>query len=174
MESTRSVPRKWNLLHNPIGHVKNIPTMQFFTGNFRYTWSKLNSVSLTVCLGIPKQRLMGYLLTCPIMRIAALQSLIPWHYYSSYSQNQLNDVFCSVITMISDYLSDNDFGEFVNPCGNETMYFECIRKFNMVIIHWPAAWLLINCTKMIMKTVECQNNGSCPLLKKGTQHQIIT
>ena len=50
MESTRSVPRKWNLLHTPIGHVKNIPTMQFFTGNFRYTWSKLNSVSLTECV----------------------------------------------------------------------------------------------------------------------------
>ena len=27
---------------------------------------------------------------------------------------------------------------------------------------------------MIMKTVECQNDGNCPLLKKGTQHKIIT
>ena len=37
-----------------IGHVINIPTMQFFTGISRHTQSKSYMLSLTKCLGIPK------------------------------------------------------------------------------------------------------------------------
>ena len=32
---------------NTVGHVNNIPTMQFFTGSSRYTQSKLYMLSLT-------------------------------------------------------------------------------------------------------------------------------
>ena len=49
-----------------VGHVNNIPTMQLFAGTSRNTQSTSYMLSLTECLGIIKQGIVGYSLTCHI------------------------------------------------------------------------------------------------------------
>ena len=73
-----------------VGHVDNIPTMQFFAGISRNTQSKSYAIIDGVCPEISNRRIVGYSLTCRIMYIAHYTPLTFGPEKPSYPGSPLN------------------------------------------------------------------------------------
>ena len=87
-----------------IGHVNNIPTVQFFTGFSRNTQSKSYAIIDWVCPGFPKWCIVG----CSLTRLITIKMIKHFCIYFFNRDKHSDKVLTLLLDALSSVLSDAD------------------------------------------------------------------